>query len=360
MVISILGIGTELTSGQILNRNAHWISNKLKHLGFDCSCHVVVADHEKNIIDALTFCAERSDAIITTGGLGPTTDDFTRSVLAKWSQKKLIFDSHSWLQIENLLTNRGLPIREFQRQQAYFPEGSIIYKNALGTANAFRFQGNNKIIYCLPGPPKEIEGIWQNDLVHEFTSLSANLDPLITKSWDTIGLSESEIAFLAESALKDCPIEKGYRVHLPYVEVKLTYRKTQAEFSAPWVLKLDQVLSPYTQLRDTEDAAQLLCQKLTQFKRVLVIDEFTGVSILNRLFPFAKSLLATRSLDIATHAEGMNYNRYDLVLRLDLEKKVHINAKNTQLVSPFSTQLMQDREKLLFSELAILFWCKEL
>jgi nicotinamide-nucleotide amidase len=360
MIVSILGIGTELTSGQILNRNAQWIATQLKKLGFSCSCHLVVADDRQDIFDALHFCAQRSDIIISTGGLGPTTDDFTKDVIAKWSQKELTFDADSWQHVQDQLNARNVPVRDFQKQQAYFPKNSKIYKNSFGTANAFKIEHQSKKVYALPGPPKEIEGLWNDFLEKEFSLLAQSLDPMITESWECLGQGESEIAHLTEKALTDCPFEKGYRVHLPYVEVKLSYKKSQKMAAQKWVQSLDKALKPYTTLRNSEDIAFLLSEKLNSYKKILIADEFSGVHLLNRLFPYLKKLLAEQKVSYTVSTPLIPSPDYDLILSLKSDKTAQINDKTIQLKSPFSTNLMLDREKLLFSELAILSWYKGL
>jgi molybdenum cofactor synthesis domain-containing protein len=260
MKVSILSIGTELTTGQIINRNSAWIAAKLKQQGLDSTVHVTVPDETEVILKSLHYCAELTDVLFITGGLGPTSDDFTRDVIAEWTGKKLIFDETSWVYIQEILKNRGVGVKAIQKQQCYFPEGSTILKNNKGTANAFsldhKIQTKNLKIFVLPGPPAEIEAIW-NDHINDWLEKSTiYVDKTTTYSWDTLGLPESDVATLTESALtelkKDFPITIGYRVHLPYVEVKMTY-PTSADFTAKLFKdKVDQVLASITVLKNFE------------------------------------------------------------------------------------------------------------
>lgn len=249
MKASIIGIGTELTLGQILNRNAQWISEKLQLLGVETVIHLAVPDNETLILEALDFSARHSDLLFTTGGLGPTTDDFTKDVIAKWTGKKLIYDQTSWDRIVEIFNNRGATIREFQKQQAYFPEGSQILTNNAGTANAFSMNVSApttpKKLYVLPGPPLEIETLWADHIGHELEVLCKDLDPYLTYSWDCQNAGESEIAFRTEAALEGCTFTKGYRVHKPYVEVKLSFYKSQLKQAAPFIKALDESLANY-------------------------------------------------------------------------------------------------------------------
>src|SRR4051812_12548700 len=113
---SILAVGTELTSGQITNRNAAWISEKLVDLGIHVVLHETVADDRPMIRGALDRCAQVSQLIFVTGGLGPTTDDFTREVIADWLGQKLEFHEDAWQKILTRLGVYGIPIAESNRQ----------------------------------------------------------------------------------------------------------------------------------------------------------------------------------------------------------------------------------------------------
>ena len=265
MNFSILSIGTELTTGQIVNSNSTWISTQLKNNGLEARLHLTVPDETQLILDALNFCAAQSDILFITGGLGPTTDDFTRDVVSSWLDLKLIFDELSWKHIEDLLNSRGIKIQDIQKQQCFFPEGSEVLKNNKGTANGFSIlkKINNKTlkIFVLPGPPLEIESIWVDHIADWLKKATVYVDKTTAHSWDTIGIPESEVATLAGTALmqlkKDFPITIGYRVHLPYVEVKLTY-PSSVEFTAEsYVKKVDQALDKITVLRNFEKASEL-------------------------------------------------------------------------------------------------------
>jgi nicotinamide-nucleotide amidase len=264
MKVSILSIGTELTTGQITNRNSTWIASKLKQHGLDSTLHVTVPDETETILKSLSYCAELTDVLFVTGGLGPTTDDFTRDVIAEWTGKKLIFDEASWIYIQELLKNRGVDVKAIQKQQCYFPEGSMVLKNNKGTANAFnldhKIQNKNLKIFVLPGPPSEIEAIWNDHINDWLEKATVYVDKITTYSWDTLGQPETEVATLAEAALKDMkkdfPITMGYRVHLPYVEVKMTY-PTSAHFTAKLFKdKVDIALRDITVLKNFEKIAE--------------------------------------------------------------------------------------------------------
>lgn len=363
MKISVLSIGTELTIGQIANRNGQWISRQFKSLGVPSAMHLVVPDEKALILSSLKFCAEHSDHIFITGGLGPTSDDFTRDVITEWTGLKTFWDEASWQHIQDRLNSRGMVAKEIQKQQCYFPEGAKVLTNRMGTANAFALQYQGKEIYVLPGPPREIEAIWQDHILARMKEKTRHLDHEVTKSWDTIGLGESDIAELTEKALVGCPFEKAYRVHLPFVEFKLSYPESRKDEAQQWAEKVELAIGSYTLLRDGAEASALLAQKLTSQKKVFICDEIPKSFLLNRLFPHCKQLLADKKLNFMTEMPE-NLDPESLVLHLKDEGGGTAKAEwlrkgqnqSQSLLSPFKSPLLKEREEQFFAEMAMIFW----
>lgn len=367
MKISVLGIGTELTTGQILNQNGTWISQRFKALGIPTSLHLVVPDEIGPILKALHFCAENSDLLFVTGGLGPTSDDMTRSLISQWTGRKLLWDEASWKHIEARLSSRGIPVNESQKQQCYFPEGSKVLFNHKGTANAFHMAHLGKEIFVLPGPPLEVESIWNDHLAQSMKEKAKAHDALIIRSWETIGMGESQVADLTEAALKGCPFEKGYRVHAPYVEVKLTYPQSRSLEAEKWVQKINDSLAGVIVLRDEEQVAEKLAHKLEAYEKILICDEIPGSFLLQKLFPFLKNLLMQKKFHFQTTLPSrLDPNTLYLHLREDGVNRgcaeLHRKGQSQSQVflSPYQSVELKEREKQFYSEMAQIFWLKEL
>jgi nicotinamide-nucleotide amidase len=294
MQASVVGVGTELTSGQIINKNAVWISKTLKDLGIPTSCHLVIPDERKLILDALKFAAEHSDTLFVTGGLGPTTDDFTRELISEWSGQPLEFHEPSWLHIKERLSSRAIEIRESQRQQCLYPSGSTVINNPEGTANAFQLRVGKVDVFVLPGPPKEIEACWQNGIGQFIAAKAQNLDKVVTYSWDTLGWGESDVSHVVEKALSGVEVEKGYRVHMPYVEVKMSFLESQAHVLMPFVQKVDEVLRGITITRNGEDVPNLLARQLRSVEKIQILDSCSGTVVLERMTAAFRAQLPTK------------------------------------------------------------------
>ena len=296
MKASILAVGTEITTGQIINQNASWISQKLIPLGLKIPFHLTVPDDRTLILKALDFLAKDSEWLFVTGGLGPTSDDFTRDLISQWSGQDLKFHEPSWEYVQRRLSSRGYPVRESQKQQCFFPEGSLVLENANGTANGFYLKvetpTNSLHVFVLPGPPKEIEGLWNDRLLEIISPLAENLIKTITKSWDTLGVGESEVAHIVEGFAQKFPhkdkLEIGYRVHLPYVEVKISYTANNGLLVNPLVQDIDRALAHITVAKDFVDLAQITSQLLKDIDFTFY-DYITGGLLHRRLQPFLKN-----------------------------------------------------------------------
>ena len=269
-----LAVGTEVVDGQIIDRNSAWISAKLVHAGIHVIEHRAVADDRDDIRRALQELGKRVQLLFVTGGLGPTSDDFTRDLLAEYAGQSLEFDAESWRHIEDTLSNRGIQAREIQKQQCYFPQGARILKNPVGTANAFSFEAHGVTVYALPGPPTEIAAIWELNMLTEIEAMIPPEKRERLTIYRCLGKGESDIAELTETAIRGSGLRVGYRAHLPYVEVKLWYRDrgdVESVFAA-----LESALRPWIVSRDDEDAADSVIDRVLEGERFDVLDSGTG------------------------------------------------------------------------------------
>jgi molybdenum cofactor synthesis domain-containing protein len=365
MKATVLGIGTELVDGQIVNKNAAWISEKLKNLGLTTALHLVVPDERKLISEALDFCGSYGDLIFVTGGLGPTTDDFTREVISEWSQRELKFDEGSWQHIKERLEPRGYVVKEIQRQQCYYPEGARVIKNNEGTANAFYLEANDKKIFVLPGPPREIEAVWKSEINAWLEKSLEGLDPYITRHWDTIGMGESDVATLVEQALANVNVEKGYRVHLPYVEVKLSFFKSQEEKMRTHVERVTEALKGITVTRDQQDVPLMLSLALKNYDSVSVQDSVTGQFLINRMMPAMRDFMTEKSWSFSSHAVD-EQSTVRLLIKPKDEHSCFVSIEKGKkkfseiIEAPYKAMPMRERRAQYFAEMAMLFWLRHL
>jgi len=279
---ALLTIGTEITSGQIENRNAAWLATALGDLFITPSIHLSVPDTHEDIKSALEFTARKASVIVCTGGLGPTRDDITREVIASWLDSPLQFSEASWQKIVERLTSVGVPVAESNKQQCFFPDGATVFNNPKGTADAFLCQKEHLTVIALPGPPHEIAGIWPQLALFLQENLELRQD-IELRRYQCLGQSESALAEQVEEILAGSQIVTGYRPHIPYVEVKLWYPGSQQEQLQGYFERFDQLLAPWLVTRDDEDLASQVLLLLRDFPEVQIIDTLTQGELAQRL-----------------------------------------------------------------------------
>jgi nicotinamide-nucleotide amidase len=304
---SIIAIGSELLSGQIVNRNAAWLSAKLFALGIDVKTHVTVDDHLGAIIAALTASDGPDQLIFVTGGLGPTSDDLTRQAVADWVKQPLIYHEPSWRHIEAAFARLKMRVAETNRQQCYFPDGAAVLENTAGTANAFALESpQGARVFVLPGPPREVEAVWNDHVCAQVASLVAAEERQTLRSWRTIGKGESHVAELVEPLIDAhmrqlgvadrAGITLAYRAHAPFVETKLRFRATDAARLAPLCDAIGTALAPWLFEIDDEDHARGLALKLKAYKIVDIYDGATEGELQELLAPLLRVELPKPSL----------------------------------------------------------------
>ncbi len=223
MTCALLSIGTELTRGELVNTNAAWLAAELTGIGFEVVEHATVADDRASIVEALARLAPRVRVIVSTGGLGPTTDDLTTEAVATALGVGLVRDQASYEHIERRLERFGRAMTPTNAKQADFPEGADVLPNPVGTAPGFGVRLGECVAYFLPGVPAEMRKLFEEHVVPRVRVLAPNT------SYQThlrvFGLPESVVGEKlagVEEAFAKTTI--GYRAHFPEIEVKVLAR----------------------------------------------------------------------------------------------------------------------------------------
>ena len=192
MKTALLTVGTEILFGQVVNTNAAYLSENLQNLGYDVMYHYTVGDNPGRLKELLDFAYHDCDLIITTGGLGPTQDDLTKEIIAEYFGEKLVEYPDKLEILVNHFKNSKYKWTENNRKQAWFPENNCtILANPHGTAPGFMISKNGKHIAALPGPPREMKEMFENQLK---PILESHRDSVIYyKIIRTINLGESRM-----------------------------------------------------------------------------------------------------------------------------------------------------------------------
>lgn len=191
MKAEIITVGTEILLGDILNTNTYYLSNELANIGVDVYYQITVGDNENRLLNQLEESFKRSNLVILTGGLGPTEDDLTKEVCAKYFNLEMEFHQPSWDKIIEIYNRMKKIPTENNKKQAYFPVNSIILPNNYGTAPGCIMQKENKTIIVMPGPPREMKPMFDN-FVKPFLQQGSK-DILQSKVLRIVGIGESKV-----------------------------------------------------------------------------------------------------------------------------------------------------------------------
>jgi competence/damage-inducible protein CinA-like protein len=219
----IITIGTELLLGEITDTNSRYMARALRDLGIDLYRKTTIGDNARRIAQAIQEALQRSDIIITTGGLGPTVDDPTREAVALAVGSQVEFRPELWEQIQRRFERFGRVPTENNKRQAYIPAGGIPVENAVGTAPAFFYETHDdKVIISLPGVPREMEHLLQNKVI-PYLRQRFDLHGIIkARVLHTSGLGESVIDEMVGDLETHTNPTVGLAAHSGQVDIRIT------------------------------------------------------------------------------------------------------------------------------------------
>jgi len=191
MNCEIIAIGTELILGQNLDTNSSWLAQQCAMIGVDVYSFQAVGDNEKRIEAAMKIACERSQFVITTGGLGPTVDDVTRKAAGHVAQKRLVYNDALAKEIEAFFIRLGKSCPKVNLNQAFIPQGATVVPNPNGTAPGFIVKVGKSYLACLPGVPVEMKGMFEAALRPFLKNLSPSGNIIKSRVYRTTGMSES-------------------------------------------------------------------------------------------------------------------------------------------------------------------------
>jgi len=160
----ILAVGTELLTPFRVDTNSLYLTQQLNDLGIDVEIKSVVGDDAATLADRLRHALDRADLVITTGGLGPTSDDITRDVVSSVLGLQLVEDPELLRHIQGRFERRGLRMPDTNRQQAAVPQGATVLPNPNGTAPGLWMTANDRVVVLLPGPPREMQPMFEQSV----------------------------------------------------------------------------------------------------------------------------------------------------------------------------------------------------
>lgn len=193
MIVEVVAVGTELLLGQIVNSNASFIGAVLAEHGIDANHQQTVGDNLERIASSIDLALSRSDAVIITGGIGPTQDDMTREAVCLATGLEMDFSSDYARQLEDWFRARGRVMPESNLKQAQYPRGATLLPNPKGTAPGLAIPVGDKTIFCVPGVPAEMERLIEMEVIPRLAASNGG-SVLVSRVLRTWGRGESDIA----------------------------------------------------------------------------------------------------------------------------------------------------------------------
>ncbi len=222
MKIVTLSIGDELMYGEVVDTNAARIAERLYGAGLTVQRHLTVGDREPDIVEALEFLSDKSDAIIVTGGLGPTIDDITARAAAKATGRRLVLNDEALLHLKEVGEKLGGNLHPQNEKQALMPTKSTLIPNPVGTACGFHLIHQGGYLFFLPGVPGEMVRMLDETVIPFLLERNRHRKVVRTRVLKVFGPSEAEVDFLLkELAAVNVGITVAFTVIFPEIHVKL-------------------------------------------------------------------------------------------------------------------------------------------
>ncbi len=231
----VIAIGDEMTSGQRLDTNSRWLSQRLCELGVEVAFHTTVGDNHDDNVAAFRIAAERADIVVATGGLGPTADDLTRQAIAEAAKVGLELHAEAIEHIRRIFARYSREMPESNKIQAYFPVGSRVIDNPEGTAPGIDFDFPRKEksacrIFALPGVPAEMKQMWAATVGPTIRSLTGEGHVIHHHVLNCFGVGESEVeSMLPNMIARDRNPRVGITASFATISLRVSARDTTIE-----------------------------------------------------------------------------------------------------------------------------------
>ena len=269
MKCEIIVIGDELLIGQVTDTNSGYIARRLNPVGVDIMRVTAIRDLEDEIISAVEEAMSRADAVIVTGGLGPTNDDITKTTLCKIFGGKMIFSQSTQDNNDALFARMGKEMNSLTRSQAMVPDCCKVLPNVVGTAPGMIFKREGKMLISLPGVPYEMQKLIEDSILPLFERC-ATTDKIFHSTRIVEGFTESNLAlYLADyEASLPSTIKLAYLPKPRLIRLRLTARGCDSEalycdmYEA--TCKLDELLKDYIISYDDATLEEILLKELQE------------------------------------------------------------------------------------------------
>lgn len=279
MKAELVTSGTELLLGEVADINTCYIAGQLAALGIDLYYCATVGDNFERFSRVLKQAWDRSDLIIITGGLGPTQGDITREVIAAVLGEKTAIDPSLKKELTAFFTGRGIEMPASNLKQAMIIPSAVPLRNASGTAPGWWVEKEGRLVITLPGPPGEMQTMWQNVVLPRLKAKSGAI--ILSRTLKTWGLSEAKVDELVSPFLKSSNPTLALYARADGINLRIT-AKAPTESAAGAMLftrekEIRKILDKYIWGADSDTLEDIIGKLMTEKKLTIAFAEnFTG------------------------------------------------------------------------------------
>jgi nicotinamide-nucleotide amidase len=295
MKASIITIGDELLIGQTVDTNSAWMGAELSKCGFDVYRMISVHDRREDILYALKEATGKSDVVLITGGLGPTSDDITKQTLCEFFNTHLVINADVLNMIEKMMHHRNFPMNEKNRRQAEVPESCRVLKNDEGTAPGMWFEQDKTIFISMPGVPHEMKHLMEKLVLPELKKRFIS-QVIIHRNIMTYGTFESRLADILTDFESGLPanIKLAYLPASGIIKLRLTGTGTDRDSLSEILNKkvdiLYKTIPDYIYAEDEESLEMVIGKLLKEKQKTLsTAESCTGGEIAHLITSVAGS-----------------------------------------------------------------------
>lgn len=310
MHAEILSIGTELLMGELVDTNSSYLASELAKLGIEVRWVTKVGDDPDRLFEAIERASGRSDVTLTSGGLGPTSDDLTRETIAKVCGEEMAVQDDLLEHLRSLFAGRGFPMPETNVKQATLIPSAEAISNPMGTAPGWWVERNGQVIVAMPGPPREIQRMWEHEVAPRLKERNAGV-AIATRNLKTFGISEGGLdEILSPLFRSENPVlgiySKQDGIHLRAIATASTEAEAAAlikpmEAEIRGIIGDDAIWGEDDETPETKAVGLLRDEGLT----LGVIEGFTGGLLCNNLTEVEGSEAVLRGGVVAGRADAL-------------------------------------------------------
>ncbi len=280
MNAEIISIGTELLMGEITDTNARFLAGELPALGINLYWVSQVGDNQARLVKTFKRAWQRSDLILTSGGLGPTADDITREAIAEMLGEEMKIDATLERELRELFRNMNRDMPETNLKQAMLVPSARSLRNVSGTAPGWWVERDGHILVAMPGPPREIQPMWRDEVLPRLRERVGG-EAIVSRTVKLFGISEAKVAEMVPSQMLAANPTLGVYAKADGIQLRIGAkapgRKEAEALIAPVEAELKSLFGEHIWGFD-EDTLETVAGRLlaAQKKTLAVMESYSG------------------------------------------------------------------------------------